>query len=258
MYETKNQKRLKLNFLLTAGAVILFIYIILFEFILPVNQVLPKPSIVLDSFPALFSDYNFFNSYLHTFSILYSIFLISYFLIKFSFSLLIKTSYILPNVSSIMSLWKYILPIFLIFLFDIWFGNSILGEIIFIMILLLGLLKIEIFQNINKVKDEYIYSALSLGIDQNKIIKEIYWKSFQPQLFNLLLKNHLVLISYILIYELISKSDGLGNLLGLAIKYKDLSITILVIVLIAITLEIAEQIMKKIKAKFFFWENLDE
>ncbi len=258
MLRNKNQKRLKFNFLFSVVAVFLFVYIILFEFILPVNQILPKPSILIESFSSLINDYNFIVSYLFTFSILYSIFFVSYFIIKIFFPLVIKTSFLLPKVDHLISLWKYALPIFLVFLFEIWFGNSIWGEILFLIVLAISLLKIEILQNINKVKDQYISSARSLGIDQNRIIKDIYWKSFQPQLFDVLIKNHLILASYILIYELISSSNGLGNLLGLAIKYKDLSIIILVIILIIITLEIAEQIIRRIKIKFFFWENLDE
>lgn len=54
----------------------------------------------------------------------------------------------------------------------------------------MGLLKSEVFLSSHKVKDEYIISAKSLGLPQNKIIQNVIWKSFQPQIFDVFKKNH--------------------------------------------------------------------
>lgn len=51
---------------------LIFIYILLFQFILPVNKVLPKPSLLIESFIIIWSDYNLLTSLAVTSTVIYS------------------------------------------------------------------------------------------------------------------------------------------------------------------------------------------
>ncbi|MCB0742817.1 MAG: hypothetical protein KDC67_02845 [Ignavibacteriae bacterium] len=236
-------------------SIITFVYIVLFEFILPANKFLPKPSTLIEAVPALINDYNFITSFIYTISIVYSVFLISYFLIKWFFPIIVNASFQFKNLGIIFNTSKYFIPLFLILLFEMWFGNSIYAEIFFVLIIVNGFLKGEIFQKSYKVKEEYILSAKSLGLNG---FFYIYWKSFQPQLFEGILKIHFVVWSAILIYEYVSRANGLGGIFYQAIKFHDLSIIIVMIIILLLTFWIMENLMNLIKLKFFFWENLDE
>ncbi len=160
------------SLLLSLLSVLAFVYIMLFEFILPVNKFLPRPSVLIESFPSLINDYNFINSFISTFSIIYSTFLISYFIMKLFFPVLVKISIQFPKFVLIFNASKYFIPLFLILIFELWFGSSVWGEIFFVIVIVNCLLKGEIFQKSLIVKEEYILSAKSLGLSQEKIIKE--------------------------------------------------------------------------------------
>ncbi|MFZ1291693.1 MAG: ABC transporter permease subunit [Melioribacteraceae bacterium] len=258
MFVNNLLKRNNYNLILSFLSAIIFVYIILFEFILPINQILPRPSILIESIPSIFKDYSFVNNYFFTLSIIYLNFIVSYFLIKVFFPLIFSISIQFKKLEQLFLFTNYFLPIFFIFLFNIWFDNSIWGEIIFIFALVMGLLKTEIFCYSKKVKEEYIFSAKSLGLTQKELINKVIWKSFQPQLYKVFTKNHFLIWTYTLFYEFINKSGGLGKQFYLSTKYDDLVVIILLVTFLILTLFVFNFLMKKIKIKFFFWENLDE
>ncbi len=80
----------------------------------------------------------------------------------------------------------------------------------------------------------------------------------QPQIFNVIAKNHFPIWSSVLIYEYICGTNGLGNLLRFVLKYNDLSAMITALLLLLATFVIMDYLMNQIKIKFFFWEYLDE
>lgn len=133
---------------------LLFVYIILFEFILPANGFLPKPSILIDSLPSLIKDYNFFQASLITFSAIYSIMLISYAGIKIGNSILIKVNELLPDLRKLLIIGKYFIPLYLIFLFNLWFGSSIWAEYMFILIIVIGSLKSKMISEFNQINED--------------------------------------------------------------------------------------------------------
>ncbi|MBK8946397.1 MAG: ABC transporter permease subunit [Ignavibacteriae bacterium] len=235
-----------------------FVYIILFEFILPINSIFPRPSILIESIPSLYKEYYFIQNFLFTVTLIYSSFIASYFLIKLFFAIIFRISNQFNKIYQILNSANYFLPIFLIFLFNIWFDNSILGEILFLLFITMGMLKSQVILNSNKVNEEYILSAQSLGLDQKEIISKIIWKNFQPQLFNVFVRNHFLIWTYSLIYEFINKTNGLGKLFYLTLKYDDFVILILTIIVLVISFVFFNYLMKLIKDKFFFWENFNE
>ena len=98
-------------------SVLLSIYILLFEFIIPANRFLPKPSILIDSLPVLFVEYEFLSSFLFTFSAIYALMLLSYLFVRMGHNLLFFLADNLPGLHSYFIIGKYVIPIFLIVLF---------------------------------------------------------------------------------------------------------------------------------------------
>jgi NitT/TauT family transport system permease protein len=232
---------------------IIFIYIVLFEFVLPANKILPKPSILIESVPSLFQDYNFLSSFLFTFTAIYSVMLMSYFFIKQWNNLLISLAEIFPGLKELFVLGNYFIPLFLIFLFELWFGNSIWGEYFFIFILTMGTLKSTIINEIDSIKAEYILSARSLGLAEKEIVKKVVWKYVQPRVYDSIIKNHVVVWSLVIIYEFVCRTDGIGSILSLALKYNDLSLVIVLIAIIIVAILVMELLLINIKKKYFFW-----
>lgn len=235
-------------------SVILFVYIILFEFIIPANGILPKPSILIDSVFSLFDDYNFAKSYLFTFTSIYSSIFISYFFISIIGKYFRDFSFAFPGLRHILDLSKYFIPFFLVMLFELWFGNSILGEYLFTLIIIVGILKVTFFSELISMEQEYIFSAKSLGINDKELFRKIIWKTLQPKIFNSIKKNHIVIWSSVFIYEFICKTDGIGNIFYTALKYNDLSVLLTLFLFLIITFVLMESILEIIRKRFFYWE----
>ena len=235
-------------------SVLLFIYILFFEFILPANSILPKPTILLETIPALFQDYDFLSSFLFTFTAIYSVMIISYFLIRFGSNLMFNMVQYMPGLKELFTIGKYFIPLFIIILFELWFGNSIWGEYLFVLFLIMIVLKSSVINELNNVKEEYILSARSLGLPQNKIGSKVIWKSIQPNVYKSLLDFHIPIWSFVIMYEYICKTDGVGNIFYLTLKYNDLSLAIVLFVFMIITFLIMEIVLKSIQKKYFFWE----
>lgn len=242
--------------LLPLISVLLFIYILFFEFILSANSILPKLTTLIDSIPALFQEYDFLSSFLFSFTVIYSMMIISYFLIRFSANWILGFVQYFPGVKELFIISKYFIPIFLIFLFELWFGNSIWGEYMFVLFITMGILKSAVINELDHVNEEYIIAARSIGLPENKIAEKVIWKAIQPNAYNSLLKFHIPIWSYVIIYEFTCKTGGVGNIFYLALRYNDLSLTIVLFIFLLILFLIMEIILKGIKEKYFFWEAL--
>ncbi len=235
-------------------AALFFIYILLFEFILPANKVLPKPSILYFSISDLFTDYNFLPAFIFTVSVIYISIFLSYILVKLFAPLLIKIGFAFPKLNAIFLLNKYFMPVFLVFLFSFWFQNNIYAEYFFSMIIIGTALKETLLKENLKVKTEYVKAAKSLGVKDSLLIKTVIWKTLQPRLYKTLVKYNFILWCLILVYEYITRTGGLGNIFRLAIKYNDISIIVLLILIVMFTIYLFSILIKSIEKKFFFWE----
>ena len=150
-------------------------------------------------------------------------------------------------------LGKYFIPLFLIFLFQLWFGDSLWGEYLFILVVIVGTLKSTIVSEIKNVNEEYINSAKSLGLNQTTIVDKVVWKSIQPGVFDSLVKLHIPIWSLVIVYEFICHTKGIGSIFNLALNYNDLSLVILLIGILIITILFMEFLLTLIRKKYFFW-----
>lgn len=235
--------------------IVLFVYIVLFEFIIPANKILPKPSILIDTFPVLFSEYDFLSHVLFSFAAIYSVMIISYFFIKAGYRALFYFTENFPGLKGIFIAGKYILPFFIIIFFSLWFGNSIWGEYFFILIILMSALKSHLVIQFENIPDEYISSAKSLGMEKDEILSKVIFKSVQPELFSVYRKNHFIIWAWVLVYEYICLTDGVGAIFHNALEYNDLSLILLLSLLLIVLFYFMEFVLIKVEKKFFFWKQ---
>lgn len=248
----KNSSKIIFYFL----AAYFLLWIILFEFILPVNSILPKPSIVLISFSDLWDSYHLLLNYLLTIAVIYSAFIISYFLLKFLSQVLVRKNNLITNFIFSLKWFSDFIPgiifgIFLIF----WFPESRLIEFVFSFFIVFISLVIK-FRNLSKKTNQaYIDSARSLGMNKNKIVKEVIWKNAQPGIMKQIIKLNLYVWSVIIAVEFMKGNSGIGNIFRTALEFKDLSALFSISLITGITIWISVVFLKYIKRKFFFWDT---
>jgi ABC-type nitrate/sulfonate/bicarbonate transport system permease component len=232
----------------------LFLWIILFEFILPVNQVLPKPSIVILSFGALWFDYNLPINFLSTITVIYISLTISYFSLKWVSPFLAKGHN--PVSDFILSLeWfsEYIPGIIFGFLLIYWFPDSEIIEFIFAFGTAFSSLVIKFQKELGKISNEYIDAAESLGMSGKLLIKEVKWKAIQPEIMKHIFYLHFYTWTLLLVFEFIKGGYGLGSIFKSAHEFKDISALFSVIIITGLTVYLGNSVLKYLRNKFFFW-----
>jgi taurine transport system permease protein len=231
-----------------------FLWIIFFEFILPVNKILPKPSIVLESFPALWSYYNLPANFLATVSTVYISLFLAYLLVKFlSPYLKEKDNSITVFINSLEWFSQYLPGIIIGLLLIFWFPNSAYIEFVFAFATAFISIMIKFQNESDSADEEYIISAKSLGLNENEITKKIIWKNVEPKLMEHVFSLHLYLWSLIIIFEFIKDSSGLGVIFRQALEYQDLSAIFSVFLITGITIFLGTLLLKYFKKKFVFW-----
>ncbi len=230
------------------------LWIIIFEFILPVNKILPKPSIVLESFPALWRYYNLPANYLTTISSIYISLFLAYLLVKFlSPHLKEKDNSITVFINSLEWFSQYLPGIIIGFLLIFWFPNSVYIEFVFAFATVFISIMIKFQNESDSADEEYIISAQSLGLKEKEITKKIIWKNVEPRLVEHVFSLHLYLWSLLVIFEFIKGGSGLGTIFRQALDYQDLSAIFSVFLITGITVFLGTLLLKYIRKKFVFW-----
>ncbi len=234
---------------------LIFIYILLFQFILPVNKVLPKPSLLIESFIIIWSDYNLLTSLAVTSTVIYLSLILSSIVIYWLGKVIIMIAMEYRNSYELVQLLKYFPAFFFAIIFVYWFGNSIWGELLFAFCISLFFLKRNIFDLSINVKETYIITAKNLGLLNNEIYSDVIKKAIFPKLYNSLKPIHNYLWIIILIYEFISQKNGLGGVYYTALLYNDFTALFSVAILISLLIWIGDFMINFITKKIFFWES---
>ncbi len=230
------------------------IWVFLFEFILPANEILPKPSIVFLSFGALWKDYHLLIGLLNTITSIYiSIFAAYLFLLLMSSYLTKADNFLVNFFLSIKQLAVYIPVLAFVIFVLFWFPVSNLIEIIFAFIYAFFSLAILFIKESQHVPNEYLDSAISLGADNKTISKKIIWNAVQPKIFKHILKLHFKLWSIILIFEFIKGSYGLGEIYKLAFIYSDISALFSVTIITGVLIYSGTELIIYLQNKFCHW-----
>jgi ABC-type nitrate/sulfonate/bicarbonate transport system permease component len=232
----------------------LILWIILFEFVLPVNQVLPKPSIVIESFPDLWTDYNLSDNYLSTISVIYISLILAFFSVKIlSPYLAEKDNFISAFINSLEWFSEFLPGIIIGLLLIFWFPESEFVEFIFAFATAFTSIMIKFQNESENLNEEYILSAQSLGLSENKISRLIIWKNVQPKLMQHLFNLHFYIWSMIIVFEFIKGGLGLGVIFRQALDYRDLSATFSVFLITGLSIYLGTILLKYIRNKFVFW-----
>jgi len=230
------------------------IWIVLFEFILPENYILPRPGIVLLSIPALFDDYHLFTNFFVTLSAIYLSALVAYLFIFFIRSSVLNTKATLNIFTGFISkLFVFFPPFLLAVLFVFWFPGSLIIEYAFAFIISALWWLVEINSKVQSSNENYRITFKSLGADEAFINKHIVWNEIKPLVFDDLGKFHLHLWAVILVFEYISNTYGLGSILHQTLVFHDLSALCLVIFIISVFIYAGSLFLKYIDNRFVFW-----
>lgn len=245
-----NDFKNKLSFLIT----LLFIYVMLFEFILPVNKVLPKPSLLLESLISSWSDYSLLSALTITTTIVYLSLLIGYLLMIFIAKYFLTYFITYKDLANTFKLFRFITPFFAAVIFVFWFNNSIIAEFIFSFIVVAGLLKFGIFNELQNIKEEYYLVAKNLGLKDKVIYNKVINKLIEPSLFGLVDKIHYYLWTIILVYEFIGGNNGLGKVYFKALTFNDFYALFSITIIISLLIYLGHLLIKFIHEKYYFWE----
>jgi ABC-type nitrate/sulfonate/bicarbonate transport system permease component len=251
LFPEKSAKRNVYFFL----AIYLLLWVILFEFIFPVNKILPKPSIVILSFRDLWHVYNFGINFLSTFSIIIISIILAYFLVWLLKTPLIKGRFIYSFITSLEWFSNYIPGIIIGLLLILWFPDFEYTDLIFVFTTALFSFIIEFKKEIKSVKQEYIDAVRSLGANEKFIAKKVVWKSIEPGLFNHIFELHFYLWTVLLVFEYIKGAHGLGSVIKLSIQFNDLSAFFTTLIIIGVTIFVLVLLLKFIQKKYYFWES---
>jgi ABC-type nitrate/sulfonate/bicarbonate transport system permease component len=230
------------------------IWIVLFEFILPENSILPRPGIVLLSIPALFEDYHLITNFFATLSAIYLPALLAYLVIFiFRNSILNRKAPINYITGFVSKLFIFFPPFLLAVIFVFWFSESFIIEYIFAFIISVFWWLAEVNLKAGSSNENYRTTFKSLGADERFINEHIVWNEIKPEVFNDLSRFHLHLWAVILVFEYVSNTYGLGSILHQTLLFHDLSALFLVIFIICVFIYLGSLFLKSIDNRFVFW-----
>ncbi len=230
------------------------LWIILFEFILPENNFLPKPDIVLLSVPALFEDYHLTANFFTTVSAVYLPALLAYLFVFILRSFLLKrTASVQIFTGFISKLCVFFPPFLLAALFIFWFPDSLVIEYIFVFIISILWWLTEIDSKAGSSNESYSLAFKSMGADDKFININVKWNEIKPGVFRNLGRFHLHLWAVILVFEYISNYNGLGSIIHQTLTYHDLSALFLVIIIISAAIYAGSLLLKFMRNRFIFW-----
>jgi len=230
------------------------LWIVLFEWLLPVNHILPKPSTVFESFPYLWNDYKLPLNYLSTISVVYISLFLSYFCIKIlSPYIKEKDNFISTFINSFEWFSEFIPGIIIALLLIFWFPESEFVEFIFAFATAFTSLIIKFQNESENVKEEYLFAAQSLGLSEKKITQLVIWKDVQPKLMAHILNFHFYIWTVLIIFEFIKGGLGLGVIFRQALEYKDLSAIFSVFLITGLTIYFGNLSIRIIRNKFINW-----
>ena len=139
-------------------------------------------------------------------------------------------------------------------LFAFWFGDSILAELIFAVIVAVFFVTVDYMKAAASVPEEYLNSAKSLQLSNIELHKNVTWKYSLPILFGNLSKLHYYLWVLLLIYEFIGTVNGFGGIYNLALEYNDFSVIVLLGIIIALLIWLGNSIINYLQKKLVFWK----
>ncbi len=245
----------KFKFAFTSVVSFLFIYVMIFEFIIPGTSFLPSFTTLVYSLPSLWKEYDFFNRFLLTYTVVYLSLFLGFLVLYLKRIFIIKFYYVFPEFINLPNLLKYFPAFFFAILFTYWFQQNILAEYAYGFLYVVWLLSYSLMSSVPSVPQEFIDSAKTMGKTYNEIIAQIIWKHSLPKVFKRLEDSHYLLWVIVLIYEFIAETNGLGLIYKKALNYNDISVVLDLAVILSFVMLFGKMVLSAIKKRFVFWES---
>lgn len=238
---------------LTLFITLLFVYIVLFEFILPVNKILPRPGLLAESFFHIWRDYNLIYAFTVSTTVIYLMLVIGLLAVYVRIAWLMKFFVEFEETILSLRLFKYLPAFFFAVIFNLWFDDKLLGEFIFAFLIVLFLILKKLFEESKLVKEEYLLVAHNLDLTSGDIYKNVYWKSSLPNLSEHFKQIHYYLWVLILVYEFIGNSNGIGFIYRTALAYNDFTALFTLALMIALLIWFGNYLIGTVKNKLIHW-----
>lgn len=232
----------------------LLLWILLFEIILPVNNVLPKPSIVIQSFGDLFRKYQLGWNYLSTISAIYFPLLLAYYLVKLIFPIILQKNVFADIILSVEWFSRYIPGIILAMILIYWFPKSDVTKFIFAFFISFSAITLRAKYLAESLGSELYHGLQSFGVGITPIRRKVIWRSIQPSLFEHIIKQNIYIWVSVVIFEYVNLGFGIGTILRKILQFKDLSALISLFIIIGISIFLSTQASRLIKNRFYFWK----
>ncbi len=231
------------------------LWILLFEIILPVNNILPKPSIVLLSLSDLMQKYQLSWNYLSTILAIYLPMLVAYYLCKLLFPIILQKNVFSDIILSAEWFSRYIPGIILAMILIYWLPKSDVTKFIFAFLISFTPFMFRSKYMAENVGSEYSLALKSFGIGANMISRKVIWKAIQPNLLTHIIKQNIYLWASVILFEFMNLGFGIGTVLRKILQFRDLSALVMMFIIIGISIFLSTQFFKFIKNKFYFWES---
>ncbi len=232
---------------------LLFVYIVLFEFILPVNKILPRPSLLAESFLHIWRDYNLIYAFTISTTVIYLMLMLGFFFVYIRIAWLMKVFVELEATILSFRLFRYLPAFFFAVIFNLWFDDKLLGEFIFALLLVLFLMSKKLFEESKNVKEEYLLVARNLNLTPGDIYEDVFWKSSLPILSEYVKQIHYYLWVLVLVYEFIGNSYGIGSIYRIALAYNDFTALFTLALMIALLIWFGNYLIGAIQNKLIHW-----
>lgn len=235
--------------------VLIFVYVCLFEFILNVNRILPKPSLLLESFISIWKDYDLFFALIITTSAIYLSIIAGYLILYLLKNFLCRINYTFPSILYASKTFKYFPAFFYAVLFEYWFQGSYFAEFFFAILAITAMLASSYFEQIKNVKENYLHFAAGLKLPEKTIFSKIIWNSVRPSILISLRRFNFYMWVLILLFEFIANVEGLGRVYNQMLAYKDLSGIIALALIMAVIIYLTNKVMHYIYVKMIHWKD---
>lgn len=249
---TNNKTVLKNRFYFLLA--LLFVYVLLFDFILPLNKILPKPSLLFESLLFIWKDYNLLSALFVSATFVYVALILSFVFSYLNASWLFKKFDRYAGSILTLGVFKLIPVFFFAVLFNYWFPQQLLGELIFTIAISFFLITQKLFDERKNVKEEYLLVARNLNLVASDVYEQIYWKALLPVIIKYYIRVHTYLWGIVLTYEFFGNSHGVGSIFRAALSFNDFTSLITLGVLIALLIWFSDFVIKLIHKKIIFWD----
>ena len=235
-------------------ALYFLLWILLFELILPVSNISPKPSIVFQSLFDLVKTYQLGWNYLSTVSAIYFPLILAYYLVQIIFPIILNKTLISDIILSVEWFSRYIPGIILAMILIYWFPQSEITKFIFVFLISFTSFMFRSKNLAENLGSEYSLALKSFGIEANSISRKVIWKAIQPDLTAHIIRQNIYLWASIVIFEYVNLGYGMGTILRKILQFRDLSALVMIFVIIGTSIFISTQLLKLIKNKAYFWK----